>query len=185
MTGVYTQVRTAIRNVALASLSEFTSPVVIFSNSNGLEPSESYCVVNILSINQIGHHNTSTKVNLASELSIQVVYEAMVQLSFVGSLSGDMGQSFTQRINNNPLTLQELKRNKLSVMRKSLIRRAPQKRDTAWIEYSNMDVTFSYIVNTQQVIDTVEGVVIQQNIETSPEDTSSEITKIPETIVYP
>jgi hypothetical protein len=180
MTAVYSQVRTSIRNVALAALSEFTSPVVIFSNSNGLEPAESYCVVNILNIQQIGHHNTSTKVDLNSQLSIQVVYECLCQFSFVGSLAGDMVQSFTQRINNNPLTIQELKRNKLSIMRKSQTRRAPQVRDTKWIEYQTLDVTFSYIVNTLQVIDTVEGVVIQQNI-----DNTSEIIKIPESITYP
>ena len=177
---VYSLVRTAIRNVALTSLSEFTNPVVIFSNSGGTEPAESYVVVNILGITQIGHHNTSTLTNTSEELSIQVVYEIMCQFSFIGSLAGDMVQSFTQRINNNPVDLESLKANKLSLMRKSPIRRAPQQRNTQWIEYQTIDVTFSYIVNTQQLVDVVEGVVLEDDTSEIPV-----IIKIPESIIYP
>lgn len=176
---VYSLVRAAIRNVTLTALSEFTNPIVIFSNTDGTEPSESYVVVNILSNTQMGHHNTSTQVDLNSILSIQVGYEIMVQISFVGSKSGDMIQSFTQRINNNPAVLEAIKSNKLGLMRKGAIRRSPQVRDTKWIEYQTIDVTFSYTVNTQQLVDFVEGVVIQDNTETPS------IILIPDTIVYP
>jgi len=201
MAGTYSDVRKAIRTAALASLSEFPTAPVIFSNSGGTEPAESYAVVNILSINQIGHHSTSTLASISTApeafgfdqqwglhwsestgyfLPVQVCYEILVQFSFIGSLSGDMAQSFTQRINNNPVSLEELKKNKLGLMRKSQIRRAPQKRDTKWVEYHNMDVTFNYIVQTIQLVDVVEGVVI--------EDTTGEIPvliKIPESIIYP
>ena len=190
---VYSDVRKAIRTTALASLSEFTNPQVIFSNSNGTEPAESYVVINILSINQIGHHSTSTLASISTGpeafgfdqqwdlhwsestgyfLPVQVCYEILVQFSFIGSLSGDMAQSFTQRINNNPLSLEELKKNKLGLMRKSQIRRAPQKRDTKWVEYHNMDVTFNYIVTTQQAVDWIESVIIdseQTGVFTVPE----------------
>jgi len=124
MAGIYTEVRAAIRRSALSVLSEFTNPIVIFSNSNGTEPAESYVVVNILNIEQQGHHSTSTLANTDETLTFQVAYEVTVQFSFVGSLSGDMSQSFTQNINNNPLTRLELQRNKLGLMRKSQIRRA-------------------------------------------------------------
>ena len=50
MAGVYTDVRAAIRRSALVALSEFVNPIVIFSNSNGTEPAESYAVINILNI---------------------------------------------------------------------------------------------------------------------------------------
>lgn len=177
---VYSDVRTAIRNVVLVALNEFPAVQVIHSHSNGTEPSSSYVVISILSINQIGHHSTSTLTNTAEELSIQVCYELQTQLSFIGSLSGDMAQSFTQRINNNPVALEELKKQRLGLMRKSQIRRAPQKRDTSWVEYHNMDVTFNYTVNTNQLVDVVEGVVLSDNTSEIPV-----IIKIPETIVYP
>ena len=177
---VYSDVRASIRKGTLAALSEFTDPIVIFSHSNGSEPAESYVVVNVLSITQSGHHITSTLTNEDEELSIQSQYEIFVQFSFIGSLSGDMAQSFTQRINNNPVALEELKKNKLGLMRKSQIRRAPQKRDTKWIEYHNMDVTFNYTINTNQLVDVVEGVVLADETSEIPV-----IIKIPESIIYP
>lgn len=177
---VYSLVRTAIRNAAISALSEYPTSPVIFSNLNGEEPAESYAVVNILSIEQQGHHSTSTRTNTVNELSIQACYEVLVQLSFIGSLSGDMAQSFTQRINNNPVSLEELKKQKLGLMRKSQIRRAPQKRDTKWVEYHNMDVTFNYIVNTNQLVDIVDGVVIADQTSEIPV-----IIKFPESIIYP
>lgn len=177
---IYSDVRKAIRLGAIAALSEFPAVQVIFSNSNGSEPAESYVVVNILNIEQQGYHSTSTLTNDNETLTFQVAYEVLVQLSFIGSLSGDMSQSFTQNINNNPLTRLELQRNKLGLMRKSQIRRAPQKRDTKWIEYHNMDVTFNYVVITNQLIDVVQGVVLEDKVSETPL-----IIKIPESIVYP
>lgn len=177
---VYSDVRQAIRKAALGSLKDFTNPVVIFSNGNGSEPSESYVVVNILSIEQQGHTSKSSLLNASNEIIFQVAYEVMVQFSFIGSLSGDMSQAFTQNINNNPLSLQENQRQKLGLMRKSQIRRAPQKRDTKWVEYHNMDVTFSYVVVTNQLVDVVEGVVIEENTTEPPV-----LIKIPQSITYP
>jgi len=177
---VYSDVRQAIRKVALAALSEYPATPVIFSHTNGTEPAESYVVINILNVVQQGHHSTSTLVNDNGTLTFQVAYEVMAQLSFIGSLSGDMSQSFNNNINNNPLTRLELSRNKLGFMRKSQIRRAPQKRDTKWVEYHNIDVTFSYVVITDQLIDAVEGVVIADETSEIPV-----IIKIPESIIYP
>ncbi|MCY1429466.1 hypothetical protein D9M71_453840 [compost metagenome] len=113
-------------------------------------------------------------------INVAASYELTVQFGFCGSLAGDMAHSFTQRVNNNPISLEAFKAEKLSVMRKSPIRRAPQKRETRWVEYFNQDVIFSYIVNTQQPIDWVEGVVIADETSEIPV-----IIKIPESIVYP
>jgi len=177
---IYSDVRQAIRKGVIAALSEYPNTPVIFSHSNGTEPAESYVVINVLNLVQQGHHSTSTLVNDNGTLTFQVAYEVMAQLSFIGSLSGDMSQSFNNNINNNPLTRLELSRNKLGFMRKSQIRRAPQKRDTKWVEYHNLDVTFSYVVITDQLIDAVEGVVIADETSEIPV-----IIKIPESIIYP
>jgi len=177
---IYSDVRQAIRKVAKAALLEYPTPLVKFSHDNGDEVPESYVVINILNIVQQGHHSTSTLVNDNGTLTFQVAYEVMAQLSFIGSLSGDMSQSFNNNINNNPLTRLELSRNKLGFMRKSQIRRAPQRRETKWVEYHNLDVTFSYVVITDQLIDAVEGVVIADETSEIPV-----IIKIPESIIYP
>lgn len=177
---VYKDVKDSVRNVALTVLSDFPNPMVIHSYGNGLEPAESYVTINILSITQVGHHSTSTLTSVDEKLSVQVCYEALAQFTFIGSNAGDMVQSFTQRINNNPLSLQALRANNLGLMRKSPIRNTPQRRDTKWVDYYNMDVTFNYIVNTDQVIDVVDGVVIEENLDETPS-----LIKLPESIIYP
>lgn len=178
MAGIYSDVRKAIRRAAIGSLLDFfpttieQDKFIIFSNSNGTEPADSYVVINILSIEQQGHHSTSAQTTTDFKLNVRVVYEIMVQFSFIGSLSGDMAQSFTQRLNNNPTSLQTLTKNNLGFMRKSQIRRAPQKRDTKWVEYHNLDATFNYIVNTTDVVDWVESVIVgseQTGVFTIPE----------------
>lgn len=156
---IYTDVRQAIRKGALAALSEYPTAPVIFSHTNGTEPAESYVVINILQIEQVGKGYTSTLVNELDELTIQANYNVYVQFSFIGSQSGEMSQSFTQRL-NNVLFREELIRNNLGLRTKTNIRRAPQKRDTKWVEYHNMDVVFTYAVNTQQIVDVVEAVII-------------------------
>lgn len=174
---VYSDVRKAIRLSVIAALSEFPTTPVIFSNTSGSEPAESYVVVNILSINQQGQASVSTRTTADFKILVQGCYEILCQLSFIGSLSGDMAQSFTQRINNSPVVLEAITKNKLGFMRKSQIRRAPNKRDTKWVEYHNMDVTFNYIVNTEQVVDWVESVVVDS-------EQTGEFT-IPENVVVP
>jgi hypothetical protein len=177
---VYTDLRQAIRRTALAALTEYPNVPVIFSHSNGAEPAESYVVINILSETQSGRNITSTLTNDDEELCIQVQYQISVQFSFIGSLSGELAQSFNQRINNNPVALEELKRNKLGLLTKTPVRRAPQKRDTKWVEYHNLDIVFNCTVITNQLVDVVEGVVIADETSEIPV-----IIKIPETIVYP
>ena len=177
---IYSDVKQAIRLSTIAALSEYPTTLVIFSHSNGTEPAESYVVINSFNIIQQGRVSTSSLVNENGTISFQVAFEIMAQLSFIGSLSGEMSQSFSNNINNNPVTRLELKRNNLGFMRKSQIRRAPQKRDTQWVEYHNIDVTFSYVVTTDQLIDAVEGVVIADETSEIPV-----IIKIPESIIYP
>lgn len=177
---IFTDLQEAIRLSVIAALPDYPTTLVKFSHDNGSEPSASYVVINVLNTEQQGHHSTSTLVNTDETLTFQVAYEIMCQFSFIGRLSGEISQSFNNNINNNPLTRLELNRNRLGFMRKSQIRRAPQKRDTKWVEYHNMDVTFSYIVVTNQLIDSVDGVVIADETSEIPV-----IIKIPESIIYP
>lgn len=184
---VYSDIRKAVRRVALQSLLEYfptkedQDKGVFFSHVAGTEPSTPCVVVNILGIEQKGRHSTSTLSDpTQNTMSVRASYEITVQFTFCGSTAGDMAQSFTQRINNNPFSLSALKQEKLSVMRKSNTRRVPQKRDTKWVEYFNQDVVFSYIVETQQLVDWVEAVVIEDTI-----SKPSEIFSVPKGIVYP
>lgn len=170
---LFSDVKDAVYNVTLAALSEFTNPVVIHSYGNGLEPAESFVTINVLSIEQQGHHSTSSRLDTSFKQSTQVAYEALVQVTFIGSKAGDMAQSFTQRINNNYKVFEALTRNKLGVMRKTSLRNSPRKRDTKYVDYYNIDVTFSYIGLTQDVVDIVEAAVVQ-------DVTANTIFRVPE-----
>lgn len=180
---IHTQLEDAIRNSAYVALSEYFADVpreealIIFSHLNGTEPSSPYVIINVVDLAQVGRHKTSTLTNELEELSILNTYEARVQFSFGGSYSQNMVLSFVQRIGSNPKVLEELRRNKLGFMRKSSVRRNPQKRETAWVEFQNVDVTFSFAVNTQEVVDVVEAVVIQ--------DFDGTVYTIPENITLP
>ncbi len=183
----YNDIRKAVRRAVIQSLIEYFPDTasqnagIIFSHVNGNEPVNPYVVINVLGIEQIGKHSTSTLADPSENiLNIRASYEITVQFSFCGSTAGDMAQSFTQRINNNPLSFESLNREKLSVMRKSTIRRAPQKRDTQWVEYFNQDVVFTYTLNTEQPIDWVEAVVIEDAVNQPPE-----IFSVPDGIIYP
>lgn len=162
--GIYSSIQDSLYNASLTALSEYPTAPVIFGNSNGTEPAESYVVISILSITQAGQTSTSTTVNVNNDVLVAAAYEVYVQFSFIGSLSGDMCHSFNQRVGGNPLFTEELQRGHLGYMRKSPVRRAPQKRDTKWVEYNNLDITFSYIIGTQQLVDIVETIVLEDNI---------------------
>lgn len=192
MAVIYSSVRKAIRRATIQSLIDFfptaqeQNDLIFFSHINGSEPSKPYVVINILGIEQQGKHMTSTLSNPTDNtLLVRAAYEITVQFSFCGSSAGDMAQTFTQSINNNPLSLESIKREKLSVMRKSNTRRAPQKRDTQWVEYFNQDVVFSYIVVTEQQIDWVEAVVIENAIDSDSGTEPSDTFSVPSGIIYP
>ena len=159
---IYSLAREAVRKGALSALVDYPAMPVIYSHLNGTEPAESYVVVQILSLEQQGQGQAGTLTSADFKESTYVAYEVKVQYSFCGSLSGDAAYSFNQRINNLSSSYEGLRRYKLGVMRKSAVRRAPQKRDTQWVEYHNMDVTFSFMAKTVDVIDYVNTVVMNQ-----------------------
>lgn len=170
---IHTQVKTAVRNVALVALSEYQSIPVIYSHQNGAEPNSTYCTINLLRLEQQGHGSVSSLTNLNKNIKFSAAYEVMIQFSFFGSQSGDACYSLTQRINNSPFVFEELAKNKLGVLRKSQVRFNPQKRETQWIDSYNVDVYFSYILETKQLIDYVDAVVVQDtngNEFTVPQD---------------
>lgn len=189
----YSLVRKAVRRAVIQSLIEYfptqkdQDDLIFFSHTNGLEPSRPFVVINILSNEQVGKHSTSTLSDPSQDmLYIRASYEMTVQFTFCGSTAGDMAYSFSQRINNNPFSFSSLNKEKLSVLRKSKVRRAPQKRDTGWVEYFNQDVVFSYTVNTSQPVDWIEAVVIESDIKASPDDQDPpKIFSVPEGIIYP
>lgn len=176
---VYVDIRRALVTATKKALStEFVNPYIVISHAGTEEAPETYGVVNILSIFQTGKSVVSTGVNADNEMSLQAHYEVLAQFSFLGSLSNDMAFCFSHNISSNPVVYEELYKSQVAYLRKSDIRRAPQKRETEWIEACNIDVTFNVIINQQQIIDTVDAVIIQDTI-------TGEVYTVPPDVVIP
>tara|TARA_Y100000114_G_C11764120_1_gene332388 strand:- start:64138 stop:64671 length:534 start_codon:yes stop_codon:yes gene_type:complete len=158
---IYSNLETAVRNVCLVANNNYPNMLMNFSHQGGSEPVTSYASINILDMQQMGHHSTPALTNQLKQLDIRVAYEVMVQISFFGTDAGDASHLFTNAVNNNPLVLEAMQQNNLGLMRKSTLRRNPQKRDSQWVDSFNIDLTFSYIINTAQLVDVVEAVIIQ------------------------
>lgn len=164
----YEDLQQGIRNLCITSLVEYfptqedQDELIFFTHDNGPEPSRPYVSINILGVSQQGHKSTSSHLREDQlTLSTQVNYEVTVQFGFSGSTSGLLAQEFTQRINNTPTVIDGYKTHKVGVMRKTNIRRIPQKRETLWIDYFNLDVVFSYALVTKESIDYIESAVIE------------------------
>jgi len=164
---IYQDLRVSLRKAAYTCLSEFfldeASAPIIFSHLNGPEPTSSYVIINILSATQKGRSYVSTLTNELGELAYIADYEISVQFAFCGNLSGEMAHSFSHKLGGNPVVRESLARNNLGYLRKSSIRRSPQRRETEWVEYNNMDVTFSYTVSSLQLVDVIEHVLLKDN----------------------
>lgn len=142
----------------------FPNNQLIWSHGNGTEPENSYVSLYILSFDQIGSFEHSTNVQPVSgndySLLLNTHYEVLVQFMFRGPEAGDLQLSFNQSL-NNPYYWEIIDKNNLSIMRKSPIRQAPQKRDTAWILGFNQDITFSFSYTEKQIIDPIEKIVLK------------------------
>lgn len=163
---IYSELRTAVRSGVLKVYTGNVPAVeVIYSHlpDNAPEPPNPYVIVQIIAQRQIGRVETTTLTDVEKNIWFKAHYEIDVQFSFCGSTAGDLAYEFQQSLLNNVVVQEAFQINNLSPIRKSNLRRAPQRRDTGWIEYQNMDVTFSYAVRTKQPIDWVEHVGIDIN----------------------
>lgn len=160
---IYSSMRTAVRLGTLEALSQsgYSTTPVIYSHQSGAEPAETYVVIQIVSLDQVGRVEESTLTDESTpdrKLTFKNHYEGKIQFTFAGSDAPDIATEFLNAIPNNVVVREAYQKNNLAPMRKSGLRRAPQKRDTTWVEFFNIDVTFSYMVLTEQTVDWVEHV---------------------------
>lgn len=163
---IYSDARSAIRagTVSLLTNLNYGTTPVIYSHQNAPEPTSTYVVIQIISLDQRGRvssaYRTTEGTELVKHLEFVANYEVRVQLSFIGSVSADIAYDFDNSILNNVVAREGWQKVNLVPIRKSIVRRIPQLRDTQWVEVQNIDVTFAYAVKTSQPIDWVETVTI-------------------------
>lgn len=138
---------------------------VIFSHQGGQEPNGTYLAINILKIDKIGMEDESTYASPDPNTTItsKNVYEATVRYMFVGQDSGNLAYDFEASIDNSAARFAFGGQN-LAIMRKSEVRRVPEKRDTTYVDNFTLDVIFSYGTTNVQSIDIIENVDWTGNI---------------------
>lgn len=186
--GIVNYLKVATRLGTLEALTQagYLSSPVIFSHQNAPEPSAPYCVINPLLINQIGRTEISTftddgywiedtdgdisysgnnlyQAEQFRNLYYKTTYEVQVQFTFAGSNAEDLAFYFHNAVCNNRTISSIYRKNGLSPMRKSSLRRSPQRRDTKWVDYWNVDVTFLYAVITKQDVDWIDSITTTTN----------------------
>ncbi len=172
---IYSDVRTAIRNGTLKVLeiAGFPSTPIIYSHQNGSEPSVPYCVIQIVNMRQIGRTQEATRTDegtpTVKNLWYTAHYEVLAQFTFGGTTAPEMGEEFLHIVNNNRVGIEEYQKGNLAPLRKTILRRIPQKRDTQWVEFFSTDVTFSYAVQSSQPIDWIESVTVINDMVDPPD----------------
>lgn len=157
---IYEALENGVRDVALVVNKDHPDTPIIFSHGNGPEPSQSYILINILSVEQEGGSSISPLLNRGNKLDMRVMYTSLVQFSFYGSESGKLAHNFIHMI-NSPFASEVMSSKNLSILSKTRLRRNPQKRETQWVDAFSFDARFNYIVNSPLDVGWVESVVTQ------------------------
>ena len=139
---------------------------VVLSHQNGPEPKGDYVSINVLSMEREGSASKSGMAawenNQAKEYSVQA-YDSLVQLNFFGDNAPDLATLFHSQWKSNTAVREHFLRNNLAPRIISGLRRAPQLRDTVWINSFAVDIRVGYAVRTIQDVDWVDRVVINDN----------------------
>jgi hypothetical protein len=159
---LYDSIRTALYNSVTKII---TDNAVIHSHQSGQEPNGTYCAINVLKTDKIGMEYESSYASDATTNTITSVsvYELTVRYMFVGEDAGNLAFEF-ETVADNPASRFHFGTENLAIMRKSEVRRVPEKRSTTWVENYTLDVVFSYAVETSQTIDIIEDVSWNENI---------------------
>lgn len=167
MAGIYKPVRNSITNSIKSVLTNigYQDTLVIQSHQNGLEPTKTYCVLNILMHTQQGFKDEATFMERSNDLLDSIAhYSVSTQISFVGKDSEEVATEFRHALVNNRRCYEYFLYNGLGILSRGNLRRIPQKRETEWVAAMNMDIDFSYAVRTRQSYDWIEYITIDGEV---------------------
>lgn len=156
-----------MQSIFTATKTLFPDNKVIKANLSGSEPENPYIVFRVIRDEQLGLAYNDTLLNASNVMTTRANYEVLVQFSFVSKdedIAGSLVKTFVQAL-NSPVTREQFRKNKLSKTNISPIRSIPTKRETTWIQYYNVDVTFNYAVVTSNVMVPITVVQIEDEIE--------------------
>lgn len=163
---IFTQIQDNLYDAVHNAISVLGYPnvVVVFSSKNVREPSQTYCLINILDIEQQGFRDEGTFLkDDASDpekgyLEFIAHYFLQVRFSFIGASADIIASEFKHNIPNNRACIDEFRKLNWGILNRSGVRRIPQPRDTQWVEMFNMDMNLSFSIHTEQEYSWVEKV---------------------------
>lgn len=125
---------------------------VRYADANTLEPSNTYCVLNILSVGQVGVEVASFKGREEDPLwlgdfTTPATYSALVQISVLGRDSLVVAPKLKSAVTNNRVVLDEFRGNGLGTTTRGDLRNIPQNRESGFVQMMNFDmgITFSHM----------------------------------------
>lgn len=139
-----------------------TDVPTILSYGNGLEPQGTYCVLDILEVDQQGRANKGTFLKSRDEEVLETMshYRGHLQVSVIGKKASSVASAIHHHISNNQIGYDILAKNGVGLLSKSGMRKIPQQRETQWVDSFNMDLNVSFAVYTVQSYDWVEFITI-------------------------
>lgn len=145
----------------------FPSLNAVIGYQNGPELPTPYCAMYAATLDPVGREDMSTKADaFGDDFAVRTVqhYSGTIRFEFTGkdvsgNHGGDLATQWLQIISTPNIQLELRKRN-LGFMGKSLIRRVPKLRETAWYNAYVIDVVFSFALETIQQVDIVDSVII-------------------------
>lgn len=155
-----------MKNLVTSTKSIFPNNKVIRSTQSEEEPTGPYVSINLIRDTQVGQMYQDTLLSDSNIMITKANYEALVQFSFVSrelDVAGDMAKTFVHAL-GTPLTRETFRKNKVSVLSKSPIRNVPSKRESTWVQYAIVDITFTYAVETRQTMVPITAVQITEEI---------------------
>lgn len=135
----------------------------IISHQSGLEPRGDYVAINVIHLNDIGSAWKSSVASSGSDkttMQIHNGYEALVGFRFHGDGVGLLAQQLDTMIKNSEQTRWLYQLEGLSPLNKTSLRRIPVLKETKWHNAFSLDVTFTYILLTEESVGWVDKVGI-------------------------
>jgi len=143
---------------------DYPEAKIVFANENGLEPTKTYCIVNILDRQRQGRTSYSTYLSRDAESWDTEFFTLCLRLSFNGKEADSLSWDFDDGLPAIKPFMEEFQKRKLGFLRKSKLRRIPQPRETQWVDAWNLDVDFSFAIQSRHVMDWVEFITINGEV---------------------
>lgn len=153
-----------LSTVGALALAGHSDVICFFADDNILEPDKTYCVLNVIDIEQVGRVTEETLMTGPTPKLSNVVFNTiLVQYSIIGKDARSVAPVLSNTIGNSRSSFMLFESNKLGIMEKSKIRNIPQKRETQWVPCFNFDLKLSFSLNSKEEMNWIDYVKVNNN----------------------